>query len=232
MRLSYTTQRGDWMDLINCLIMMEKTKQTQLFPKCRKLAYDSRQQLAQVQNGVTYPSELFLSLDELARQLDMMNQLVLRETPAQREGWKRKIQELREEAESLRRQGESYDRIVNTNVRHQREREELLTRRKQRREYNEAGEQDLTNLADEAQSWQQSQYMVSDLIANGEASLNSLVDQRGRMAGVSTFLGRIGDGLNISNSTMRIIERRDITDAYFVLGGCVITCIVIYFVWF
>ena len=179
-----------------------------------------------------YPSELFLSLDELTRQLDMMSQLVLRETPAQRESWKRKIQELREEAEVIRRQGEQYDRVVNTNVRHQKERDELLTRRRQRKEYSSAEEQDLTNLADEAQSWQQSQYMVSDLIANGEASLNSLVDQRGRMAGVTKFLGKIGDGLNISNATMRIVERRDITDAYFVLGGAVITCIVIYFVWF
>lgn len=172
-----------------------------------------------------------MSLDELARQLDLMNQLVLRETPAQRESWKRKIQELREEADGIRRQGEHYDRIVNTNVRHQKERDELLTRRRQRKEYSSAEEQDLTHLADEAQSWQQSQYMVSDLIANGEASLNSLVDQRGRMAGVRNFLGKIGDGLNISNSTMRIIERRDITDAYFVLGGCIVTCIVIYFVW-
>jgi Golgi SNAP receptor complex protein 2 len=203
----------------------------QLFPKCRKLAYDSRQQLAQVQNGVMYPSELFLSLDELSRQLDIMNQLVLRETPAQREVWKRKIQELRDESEGIRRQGEHYDRIVNTNVRHQKERDELLTRRRQRKEYSSVEERDLTNLADEAQSWQQSQYMVSDLIANGEASLNSLVEQRQRLGGVSKFLGQIDDRLGISNSTMRIIERRDITDAYFVLGGCVITCIVIYFVW-
>jgi Golgi SNAP receptor complex protein 2 len=182
-----------------------------------------------------YPSELFLSLEELSNQLDMMNTLVLKETPAQREVWKRKIQELREESINIRRQGEQYDRIVNTNVRQQKERDELLTRRRQRKnknnQYSTTEEHDLTNLADEAQSWQQSQYMVTDLIANGEASLNSLVEQRQRLGGVGKFLGQIDDRLGISNSTMRIIERRDITDAYFVLGGCVITCIVIYFVW-
>lgn len=43
------------------------TAQQQLFPKSRKLAYDSRQQLSQVQNGLICPSELFLSLDELSR---------------------------------------------------------------------------------------------------------------------------------------------------------------------
>lgn len=164
-------------------------------------------------------------------QLDIMEQLVLRETPAQREVWKRKIQELREDAVAIRRQGDNYDRVVNTNVRHKKERDELLTRRRQRKEYSNTEERDLGNLADESQSWQQSQYMVNDLLANGEASLNHLVGQRHRLSGVTKFLGQIGDRLGISNSTMRIIERRDVTDAYFVLGGCVTTCIVIYFVW-
>ena len=203
----------------------------QLFPKCRKLAYDSRQQLSQVQNGIVHPSELFLSLDELSTQLEIMDQLVLRETPAQREVWRRKIQELREDAISIRKQGEYYDRVTNTNVRHQKERDELLSRRRQRKEYSSTDERDLANLADEAQSWQQSQYMVSDLLANGEASLNHLVRQRQQLHGVTRFLGQISDSLGISNATMKIIERRDVTDAYFVLAGCVITCITIYFVW-
>jgi Golgi SNAP receptor complex protein 2 len=161
-----------------------------------------------------------------------MEKLVLRETPAQREVWRRKIQELREDAVGIRRQGEQFDRIVNTNVRHQKERDQLLTRRRQRKEYSNKDEQDLSNLADEAQSWQQSQYMVSDLIGQGEAQLAGLVDQRNRLGGVTRFIGQIGDSLGLSNSTMKIIERRDVTDAYFVLGGCVITSIVIYFVWF
>lgn len=175
-------------------------------------------------------------LEELSRQLDMMKEMVLRETPAQREVWKRKIKALQEEASEIRRQGEQYDRLVNTNVRHQKERDELLTRRRKVKEQQRGGgggeEQDLANLADEATSWQQSHYMVNDLIANGEASYEALRNQRRQMTGVSAFLGQIDDRLGISNSTMRIIERRDVTDAYFVLGGCVFTCFVIYFVWF
>ena len=74
-----------------------------------------------------------MSLDELSHQLDMMEQLVHRETPAQREVWKRKILELREDARSIRRQGDQYDRMVHANVRQQKERDELLTRRRSRR---------------------------------------------------------------------------------------------------
>jgi Golgi SNAP receptor complex protein 2 len=208
------------------------TSIVELFPKCRKLAYDARQQLAQVQNGVMQASELFLSLDELSRQLELMNQLVMRERPAQREVWKRKIQELKLEADGVRRQGEHYDRMVNTNVRQQKERNELLTRRRQRKEFSSSSERDMSNLADEAKSWNQSQFMVGDLIANGEASLNNLIEQRQRMKGVSKFLGQIDDKLGISNTTMKIIERRDITDAYLVAALSVVTLIVIYFTWF
>ncbi|KAL3932515.1 MAG: hypothetical protein SGBAC_010813 [Bacillariaceae sp.] len=207
------------------------TSIAELFPKCRKLSYDSRQQLAQVQNGVLYPSELFLSLDELTRQLEIMEKLVLRETPAQREVWRRKIQELREDSVAIRRQGENYDRMVNTSVRHQKERDQLLTRRRQRKQYSGSEEQDMSNLADEAQSWQQSQYMVNDLIGQGEAQLAGLLEQRGRLGGITRFMGQIGDSLGIADATMKIIERRDTTDAYFVLGGCVVTCIVIYVFW-
>ena len=201
----------------------------QLFPKCRKLAYDARQQLSQVQNGVLYPSELYLSLDELERQLDIMDNLVTRETPAQREVWKRKILELREDARSTRRQGEHYDRMVHANVRQQRERDELLTRRRRR---GTGGEHDMNKLAEEAQSLDQSQMMVGELLASGQASLSGLVEQRQRLRGVKRVVLDIGNRLGLSNSTMRIIERRDITDAYLVFGGMIITCIVIYLCWF
>ena len=202
-----------------------------LFPKCRKLAYDSRQQLSQVQNGIIQPSELFMSLDELSTQLEMMEKLVLRETPAQRQVWKRKIQELREDSYAIRQQGERFDRTMNTNVRHQKERDELLSRRKQRKQYSSAEERDMANLADEAKSWQQSSAMVDDLLVNGEAIAGDLARQRHQLNSVSRFLGQISDSLGISNATMKIIERRDVTDAYFVLAGCVMTCITIYFVW-
>lgn len=178
------------------------------------------------------PSELYLSLDELNMQMDIMEQLVLRETPAQREVWKRKIMELREESNSLRRQAENYDRRANANVRHQRERDELLRRRRQRAPHSNIDERDMSNLADEGQSLQQSHFMVNDLINQGESSLNNLIDQRNRMGGVMGVVAEMGNRLGLTQSTMRIIERRDITDAYLVFGGMIVTLLVLYVVWF
>ncbi|KAL3758732.1 hypothetical protein ACHAWU_001459 [Discostella pseudostelligera] len=209
------------------------TSIVELFPKLRKLAYDSRQQLSQVQNGLLCASELFLSLDELSRQLDMMENLALKETPAQREMWKRKILELREDSQSIRRQGEHYDRMVSAGVRQRRERDELLARRRHNRTNGGGGNVDeMQQLAEEADSLANSQGMMNELLASGQANLSNLVGQRSRMRWVNRKMFDIGNKIGLSNSTMRMIEKRDATDAYLVLGGMIVTMLVIYFLYF
>jgi Golgi SNAP receptor complex protein 2 len=201
----------------------------ELFPKCGKLAYDARQQLSQVQHGSMTAADLLMVLDELDRQLDMMEQLVLRETPAQREKWKRKINELRSESVSLRQQGQQASDLYRRRTSsYQTEREELLRRRNRRKGDQES---DIQKLADESQSLDQSHFMVDSLIDQGQANLSELVGQRQRLRGVNGVLVNIGNRLGLTQSTMRIIERRDVTDAYLVAAGMFVTCVVFYFVW-
>jgi len=163
----------------------------------------------------------------------MLEKLVHRETPAQREVWRGKLADLREDASSIQRQGEYYDRMVSANVRVQREREELLTRR---RRGGRAGGGDAENgirdMANESNSLSSSQNMVGELIQNGEAQLSNLMMQRRRMTGLKRVVFEIGSKLGMTDQTMKIIQNRDATDGYFVLGGMVLTCFVIYVVWF
>lgn len=194
------------------------------------MAYDARQQLSQVQNKSLHSSELFLSLDELSRQLDIMDSLVSQQTPAQRQVWKRKILELREDANSIRRQGQYYDRMVSANVREQKEREELMTLRHRRRGGADT-ENVMNDYMEESESLAVSQNLVGELLNSGQSQLNSLVDQRSRMRGVKRLVLEMGNKVGLSNATMRMIERRDTTDAYLVFAGMFITIIVIYFVW-
>lgn len=201
------------------------TSIVELFPKCRKLAYDARQQLAQVQQGRPV-SELWLILEELHRQLDLMDTLLARETPEKRIAWKHKIDSLRQEAASLQAQGQQAE--YSAKNRYQSERDELLLRRRRKPE----AEGDLQNLAGEAQSLEQSNLMVNAYIEQGHASLSSLAEQRRRLRGINRVVFDIGTTLGLTQTTMRIIERRDVTDAYLVAGGMVVTCLVIYFVWF
>ncbi|KAL7534187.1 hypothetical protein ACHAXR_005707, partial [Thalassiosira sp. AJA248-18] len=203
-----------------------------LFPKSRKLAYDSRQQLSQVQNGLICPSELFLSLDELLRQLDLMENLALKETPASREMWKRKILELREDAQYIRRQGEHFDRMVSSGIRQRRERDDLFARRRKNRTNGGADADEMQQLTEEADSLANSSGMMNEILDSASTNLSSLVGQRQRMRWVNRKMLDIGNKIGLSNSTMRMIERRDSTDAYLVFGGMVVTMIVIYFLYF
>ena len=160
-----------------------------------------------------------------------MENLAQRETPAQREMWKRKILELREDGQSIRRQGEHYDRMVSAGIRQRRERDELLARRRKNR-VNGGAADEMQQLTEEADSLANSRGMMNDLLASGEASLSSLVGQRQRMRWVNRKMLDIGNKLGLSNSTMRMIERRDATDAYLVFGGMIVTLLVIYFLYF
>eukprot|EP00523_Entomoneis_sp_CCMP467_P001498 CAMPEP_0168745860 /NCGR_PEP_ID=MMETSP0724-20121128/14838_1 /TAXON_ID=265536 /ORGANISM="Amphiprora sp., Strain CCMP467" /LENGTH=224 /DNA_ID=CAMNT_0008793591 /DNA_START=46 /DNA_END=720 /DNA_ORIENTATION=+ len=213
----------------------------ELFPKCNKLAYDARQQLLQMQQqqqsiGTASPSsaDLFVVLDDLDRQLNIMEEdMVLREAPAQREKWKRKIRDLRVEAQKLRQQGQAVDYQYRQRQQQQQtyhsNRDELLLRR--RRKPSQSNENDLDQLAAEGESLEQSNRMVSQFMEQGSATLSDLQRQRGQMRGIRGRLLDISNSLGLTQSTMRIIERRDITDAYLVAVLMVVTLIVIYFVW-
>jgi Golgi SNAP receptor complex protein 2 len=211
------------------------TSVVELFPKSRKLTYDLRQQLSQVQNDILSSSVLNITIDELKRQLDLLEQLLHKETPAQREMWRRKILELREEASSIQRQSDYYHRMVNANVRIQKEREALLTRRNRRN--NNSGlnaqgqEKTMNNLNQESQSLANSTNMIGEILVNGQNQLNELVDQRNRMRGVKRTVLNMGFKIGLSNATMEKIRKMDDNDANLVFGGMVVTCIIIYIVW-
>ena len=91
---------------------------------------------------------------------------------------------------------------------------------------------EMQQLAEEADSLASSSNMVNDLLSSGQASLSSLVGQRQRMRWVNRKMLDIGNKIGLSNSTMRMIERRDVTDAYLVFGGMIVTLLVIYFLYF
>lgn len=220
----------------------------ELFPKCRKLAYDARQLLAQCQNGILETSTLFLSLENLNTQLHIMNSLVQKETPSQREIWKCKINEVQECSDSIWKQAEFLNRerfsatssssayhqnngISSNSSSYGNNRDELFLRRRRKNVSSSVGiEQE--QLTEESGSLQNSHNMMRDVIGSAESSYVSLTQQNKRLRGINSTLVEIGNVLGITQTTMKIIERRDKSDAYLVLGGCILTMIVIYVCYF
>jgi hypothetical protein len=147
--------------------------------------------------------------------------------------WRRKILAVREDASSIRKQGAYLSRMMNSNLRLQKDREELLTRRRRRRDVGLGdAESAMQDLAEESTSLASSQNMVGELLMSGQAQLNNLIDQRQRMRGVKRMVLNIGSTRGMSNKTLIMIDKRDENDLYLVLVGMFITCFVIYLVWF
>lgn len=205
----------------------------ELFPKCRKLWYDARQQLSSIHRQPHILSEATFTLEELQRQLDTMEHVLLpRETPQQRTKWQHKIAELRTEATSMHQQAkiiaQQQLRLQYNNDKYKNQRGEVLHQR--RRGNNNSS--DMQQLAEESKSLENSQAAVLGLISQGEANRLALEEQRQRLRGVRGVMNAIDSSLGLTQSTMRIIERRDITDAYLVVAGMLITMVVLYVVWF
>ena len=195
----------------------------ELFPKCRKLAYDARQAFQQRRSD-----DVFMILEELNVQLQCMETLLTKEIPSQRMIWQRKISELRQESQLLYQQQQQS--LPSRKPTYASQREELLQLRQRRS--NAATENDLQNLSKESQSIHSSQNMVLDILQSGEASYHELRQQRKQLSTIGSVMSTIDSTLGLSKTTMQIIERRDITDAYYVLAGMILTCIVLYVTWF
>ena len=73
--------------------------------------------------------------------------------------------------------------------------------------------------------------MVGDYIASSQAALSSLIDQRQRLKGVQRRILDIGGMMGISNSIMRMSERRDKVDRGIVFVGILVTTALLYYAW-
>ena len=71
---------------------------------------------------------------------------------------------------------------------------------------------------------------VDDLLAHGGTILESLRDQRSTLKGIQKKVLDVAQTLGMSSTVMRLIERRQDGDKWILLGGMVVTCVVMYLV--
>lgn len=105
-----------------------------------------------------------------------------------------------------------------------RDREELLSRKFAPNDY------DTSIMIDQAlqhnTSLQNSNRGIDDLIGSGTNILTNLRDQRDTLKGAHRKILDVANSLGLSNTVMRLIEKRAYQDKYILFGGMLITCIV------
>ena len=71
---------------------------------------------------------------------------------------------------------------------------------------------------------------VEELLMQGHETLKTLRDQRGLMKNIRKRMLDMTSTLGMSNTVMRLIERRSEGDKYVLFGGMIMTWVIIYLV--
>ncbi|KXJ19583.1 Golgi SNAP receptor complex member 2 [Exaiptasia diaphana] len=71
---------------------------------------------------------------------------------------------------------------------------------------------------------------MDDMLSSGSSILTGLREQRNMLKGTQKRILDIANTLGLSNTVMRLIDKRATQDKWIVIGGAVVTCIIMFFV--
>jgi len=72
---------------------------------------------------------------------------------------------------------------------------------------------------------------IDDMINTGSNILSNLREQGGTLKGVQRKVLDMMNTLGLSNTVLRLIERRSSQDKIILFGGMIVTCIIMFLVW-
>ncbi|RDX93176.1 Membrin-11 [Mucuna pruriens] len=180
-----------------------------------------------VKKDITQIQSLCVEMDRLWRSVA---------AKPQRDLWKRKVEQIAEEAESLRASLDKYNLRNQNRMREANERAELLGRAvccccHALVEWNGDSAHVLRIYDEEAQAIQSvrtSSRELENANALGEAILSSMHGQRERLKSAHRKAWDILNTVGISNSVLRLIERRNRVDQWIKYAGMLLTVIFLF----
>ncbi|KAL0914376.1 hypothetical protein M5K25_014720 [Dendrobium thyrsiflorum] len=172
-----------------------------------------------IKRDVTQIQSLCAEMDRLSRSIG---------AKGQRDLWKRKVEQVAEEADSLRESLDKHALRQQKKVQEAKERADFLGRA------NGDSEHILRIFDEEAQAMQSarnSHMMLEEAYATGVAVLSKYAEQRDRLKRAQRKALDILNTVGLSNSVLKLIERRHSVDKWIAYSGMVITVVVMYMFW-
>ncbi|GMI79033.1 membrin 11 [Hibiscus trionum] len=147
---------------------------------------------------------------------------------SQRDLWKRKVEQMAEEADSLKDSLDKYAMRNQKRMLEAKERAELLGRA------NGESAHVLRIFDEEAQAMQSvrnSSRMLQESFETGTAILSKYAEQRDRLKRAQRKALDVLNTVGLSNSVLRLIERRNRVDTWIKYAGMISTVVIVYFFW-
>ncbi|KAL9959146.1 hypothetical protein ACROYT_G036236 [Oculina patagonica] len=172
--------------------------------------------------------EIEQNLEQVSSNCERLSILINKEPPQKKQSARIKVDQLTYDLRHLKTGFNNYQHRKMMKEQEEREREELLNRRFT----TNSGETSI--MIDHAlqhhSALENADRGISDLLGSGSSILTSLRDQRLTLKGAHKRILDIASTLGLSNTVMRLIDKRATQDKWIVFGGIIVTCIIMFFV--
>ncbi|XP_010442144.1 PREDICTED: membrin-12-like isoform X2 [Camelina sativa] len=185
--------------------------------RLERLDSDPTDLASSVKRDITEIQSLCSNMDGLWRSIPVKSQ---------RDLWRRKSEQVGEEAEYLNQSLEKYMWRNQKKMLEAKERADLLGRR------SEEGAHILQIFDEEAQainSVKNSKRMLEESYSSGVAILSKYAEQRDRLKSAQRKALDVLNTVGLSNSVLRLIERRNRVDTWIKYVGMIATVVILYF---
>ncbi|XP_010872864.1 Golgi SNAP receptor complex member 2 [Esox lucius] len=173
-------------------------------------------------------NELQARIDQIFSHLERLEILASKEPPNRRPNAKLRVDQLKYDVQHLQTALRNFQHRRYTREAQDREREELMSRTFT------TNDADTSIPIDETLQFNtnlnNAHKGMDDLLGSGSSILTGLRDQRGTLKGTHKKMLDVANMLGLSNTVMRLIEKRATQDKFIMIGGMLITCVVLFLV--
>ncbi|KAL4660530.1 Golgi SNAP receptor complex member 2 [Arapaima gigas] len=173
-------------------------------------------------------NELQARIDSIFSHLERLEILASKEPPNRRQNAKLRVDQLKYDVQHLQSGLQNFQHRRYAREAQEREREELMARTFT------TNDADTSIPIDETLQFNSSLHNahrgIDDLLGSGSSILDGLRDQRSTLKGTHKKMLDVANMLGLSNTVMRLIEKRAFQDKFIMIGGMLVTCIVMFLV--
>lgn len=169
-------------------------------------------------------------IDVIIKNCERLDILVNKEPPTRRANAKLRVDQLKYDCQHLQAAIRQIQHRRYQREEEERQREALLTRSFTTNDHNDtsvlmdAGLQQNTKLRDSHRG-------MDNLLGQGQSVLENLREQRVTLKGAHKRMLDIVNKLGLTNTVMRLIEKRTYQDKFILFGGMIVTCVIMFLLW-
>jgi len=197
-----------------------------------KLSLEIRDQLEHLETGpdasVFLQGKISTNINNLSRQTEQLEAMVSQQSASRRELWRIRIKQLVDECKSLRLSVGTYFEQKNK----QTKQEELRSQLFERKNKQVTTSTNAQSLIKEGDSIKSSISMIEDIEGVGSTVRDAIFNQNDQIRNMQSKVRDIVSSLGLSNSLMKVIQRRQLGDKIITYTGMVLTLVLIFFLYY